>query len=446
MSGLPKNVLELIGKHRGLSVHKGNIRVQFKVPDRVSPVRKSLGYPATETNVALAVSTLANIKNDIANRLYEVDNEMFWDKHFPLRSDRAPSKITVEECFLAYREKKKSTISVSMRNKLTTALNWLKFYGYGKKLLIELDRKTLEGLRSKTVTGNKEGKYIESKFKGCSVATVNDYSLVVGRVLAFAVREEFIKHNPMKEVERLSEDEMGSRRFRIMTGSPMNESELEDEDLNVHPFSKAELDKLLDTVHLPKTKLMIRFLAWTGLRHGELKALAWEDIDLKNRKLLVRYNLTRDGTLKPPKTKNGRRIVKLLPEAISVLEEIKELSAYLPARQDKIFYKNNKTEVIMRRRVFLSRGNLPFKRPELTTVNGQWERWLVKAGLRHRPAYQLRHTYASQLLMAGTSALWLAKQMGHGDTSMIHKIYGKWIEEEQPEFMDELAKSLGQSY
>ena len=26
------------------------------------------------------------------------------------------------------------------------------------------------------------------------------------------------------------------------------------------------------------------------------------------------------------------------------------------------------------------------------------------------------------------------------------KIYGKWIEEEQPEFMDELAKSLGQSY
>ena len=446
MSSLPKSIVDLIGKKKGLSVHKGNIRVQFKVPDRVHPIRKSLGYPPTETNIELAVSTLANIKNDVANRLYEVDNELFWDKHFPLRSDRTPSKVTVEECFLAYRKQKKSTISVSMRNKLITALNWLKFYGHGKKFLVELDRKTLEELRSKTVTGNKEGKYTESKFKGCSVATVNDYSHVVGRVLAFAVREEFIKHNPMKDVERLSEDERISRSSRVVTESNMNFSELEDEDLYVCPFSKAELDKLIASVHLPKTKLMIRFLAWTGLRHGELKALAWEDVDLKNRKLIVRYNLTRDGTLKPPKTKNGRRVVKLLPEAIKVLEEVKDLSAQLPARQETILYKNNKSELIMRRRVFLSRGNLPYKRPELTTVNGQWEAWLKKAGLRHRPAYQLRHTYASQLLMAGTSALWLAKQMGHGDTSMIHKIYGKWIEEEKPEFMDNLAKSLGQSY
>lgn len=446
MGSLSTSIMELISKHKGLSVHKGNIRVQFKVPDKVSPIRKSLGYAPTVTNIALAVSTLANIKNDIANRLYEVDNEAFWDKHFPLRSDRLPSKVTVEQCFLAYREKKKSTISVSMQNKLTTALSWLKFYGHGKKLLVELDRKTLEELRSKTVTGNKEGDYKTTKFKGCTVATVNDYSHVVGRVLAFAVREEFIKHNPMKDVERLSEDHFGSKRFRVSTKNEINEFDLEDEDRDVCPFSRAELEELIATVHLPQTKLMIRFLAWTGLRHGELKALAWEDIDLEKRILLVRCNLARDGTLTSTKTKNSRRIVRLLPEAIKVLEKMREQSAHLPARQEKIHYKNGKSEIIIRRRVFLSRGNLPYKRPELTTVNGQWEAWLKKAGLRHRPAYQLRHTYASQLLMAGTSVLWLAKQMGHGDTSMIHKIYGKWIEEEKPEFMDNLAKSLGQSY
>jgi len=446
MGNLSTSIMELISKHKGLSVHKGNIRVQFKVPDRVSPIRKSLGYPPTEKNIVAAVSTLANIKRDIANRLYDNDNEAFWDEHFPTRSDRLPSKLTVEQCFLDYREKKKSTISVSMQNKLATALNWLKFYGYGKKLLIELDRKALEELRIKTVTGNKEGNYKETKFKGCTVATVNDYSHVVGRVLAFGVREEFIKHNPMKDVERLSEDHSGSKRFRVSTRGEINESDLEEEDLHVCPFSRAELDELIAAVHLPQTKLMIRLLAWTGLRHGELKALAWEDVDLKNRKLIVRYNLTRNCTLKPPKTKNGRRMVKLLPEALKVLEEIKELSAQLPARQERILYKNSKSEIVMRRRVFLSRGNMPYKRPELTTVNGQWEAWLKKAGLRYRPAYQLRHTYASQLLMAGTSALWLAKQMGHGDTSMIHKIYGKWIEEEKPEFMDNLAKSLGQSY
>ena len=44
MSSLPKSIVDLIGKKKGLSVHKGNIRVQFKVPDRVHPIRKSLGY------------------------------------------------------------------------------------------------------------------------------------------------------------------------------------------------------------------------------------------------------------------------------------------------------------------------------------------------------------------------------------------------------------------
>lgn len=39
----------------------------------------------------------------------------------------------------------------------------------------------------------------------------------------------------------------------------------------------------------------------------------------------------------------------------------------------------------------------------------------------------MRHTYASTLLSNGENVFWLATQMGHENTEMIFKHYGKWI-------------------
>lgn len=53
--------------------------------------------------------------------------------------------------------------------------------------------------------------------------------------------------------------------------------------------------------------------------------------------------------------------------------------------------------------------------------------YIKKAGVRYRNPYQTRHTYASMMLSAGENSLWVAKQMGHKDTEMIIKNYGRWI-------------------
>jgi len=82
-------------------------------------------------------------------------------------------------------------------------------------------------------------------------------------------------------------------------------------------------------------------------------------------------------------------------------------------------------------------------RPELTTAPKQWENWLIKAGIEHRPPYQLRHTYASRMLKSGANHVWLAKQMGHGDWGMIRTIYGKWIDEGREE-INKIAANLSQ--
>ena len=189
---------------------------------------------------------------------------------------------------------------------------------------------------------------------------------------------------------------------------------------------------------------MVTLLAWTGMRHGEIKALSWEDIDLSLNSIHVKYNLTRKGNIKLTKTKAGIRKIELLPAAKQVLLQLKELTFKVPAQLDIIHYKNHKTKDLMRRRVFLSRENKPYKRPELTTVPKQWANWLKEANLSYRPAYQLRHTYASQMLMAGAQPTWLAGQMGHSDTSMISKVYGKWIPQQDPDYISNLAIKLGQ--
>ena len=59
-----------------------------------------------------------------------------------------------------------------------------------------------------------------------------------------------------------------------------------------------------------------------------------------------------------------------------------------------------------------------------------WEAWgttLKNAKVRYRNPYQTRHTYASMMLSAGQSEMWVAKQMGHSDTASIRRNYGRWI-------------------
>lgn len=407
----------------GIQAHKGNLRVQFKLPDQEKPIRKSLGLPITLENVEVAKLTLANIKRDIANGLYSNDPERFWATHFPLSSSSINEVITTRACFAQYIESNDGGLSDSIKDKLKSAENWLDFYGLADKPITSLDKATLEKIRKATVSGNKE-----FKFSGCTVSTAKEYTLSVKKILDHALEQGYIKTNPVPTLKKL----------------PIDNYNLECEDDDIRPFSRAELESLLEVVHVHKIKLMIKILSWTGMRHGELKALAWEDVNLEKNYIHVRYNLTRKGNIKLPKTGAGIRKIELLPAAREVLLEMKKHTFDVPPQRDLIHYNNNKTKVLSRRRVFLNRGNAPYKRPELTSVRKQWANWLAKANLDYRPAYQLRHTYASQMLAVGAMPTWLAAQMGHSDTSMISKIYGRWIPLQDPHYIHKLAQKLGQ--
>ncbi|WP_423813558.1 hypothetical protein [Pseudomonas viridiflava] len=52
---------------------------------------------------------------------------------------------------------------------------------------------------------------------------------------------------------------------------------------------------------------------------------------------------------------------------------------------------------------------------------------MKKAGIRYRRPYQTRHIYASMMLSAGEHPMWVAKQMGRSDWTMIARVYGRWM-------------------
>jgi integrase len=178
-------------------------------------------------------------------------------------------------------------------------------------------------------------------------------------------------------------------------------------DWEVDPFDKDEIKAILNEA-TGQARNLFQFAFFAGLRTSELIALEWDDIDwLKGMVRVSRAVVLKQE--KGTKTKSGSRDVLLLPPALEALKNQKSFT-YLEGK--RVFYN--------------PRTNTPWE------TDGQirktcWAHILRKAGIRYRNPYQTRHTYASMMLSAGENSLWVATQMGHKDTEMIIKHYGRWI-------------------
>jgi integrase len=61
------------------------------------------------------------------------------------------------------------------------------------------------------------------------------------------------------------------------------------------------------------------------------------------------------------------------------------------------------------------------------TIRRFWAKACAAAGVKYRYPRQLRHTYASWMLMGGEDIVWLSRQMGHRDVSVTMQRYVKFI-------------------
>ena len=172
----------------------------------------------------------------------------------------------------------------------------------------------------------------------------------------------------------------------------------------IYPFRFQEWQVLREYM-LDWYKPYFDFAVQTGLRPSEQVALKWTDVD--DHYIHIERSRVRNKEKDDLKTEESRRIIEIRPAMRKVLDAQFELT-----RAFKSPY------------VFINTEGRPILQDKLREV---WARVMEKSGLMYRRMCETRHTFASWALAAGESSEWVARTLGHVNTSMIYKTYGRYI-------------------
>ena len=75
--------------------------------------------------------------------------------------------------------------------------------------------------------------------------------------------------------------------------------------------------------------------------------------------------------------------------------------------------------------IFLNKFNKPFYSHDIINLN--FKKILEQNNIKARKLYNLRHTFASQLISNGADIVWVSKMMSHKDVSITLNTYTKYI-------------------
>lgn len=177
------------------------------------------------------------------------------------------------------------------------------------------------------------------------------------------------------------------------------------------PLSPAEMERILADIakhYGEQLWAYFEFAFMTGMRPEELIALRWSDVDWNHRTIRVERARTtgKEGPLKTYQVRD----VDLVDRAVAALKVMKPHTLMKGA---EIFY------------------NTVTGRPyydERSQRDHYWTPSLRRLGIRHRRAYQTRHTYATNALAGGVNPAYISRQMGHRSAKMLFSVYAKWID------------------
>ncbi|MCH8269204.1 MAG: site-specific integrase [Acidobacteria bacterium] len=186
-----------------------------------------------------------------------------------------------------------------------------------------------------------------------------------------------------------------------------------------------EIEKLLRAAEPPDDTLL-HLAAFTGLRRGELFGLQWGDIDWGNGtdggRLRIRRSIYQ-GAITTPKTKNSIRVVDV-PQR--TLDEMAMYKLGFPTIGEGFVFRGKNGRPIDSDN-WTKRDFLPI---------------IENAELRRIGLHVLRHTYASLLINAGESIMYVSRQLGHGSIQVTADIYGHLFKETSLAAMRRLEQQI----
>lgn len=232
---------------------------------------------------------------------------------------------------------------------------------------------------------------------GKSPSTVNRDLAPLKTALSRATDWGFLKENPLKSVKPSKVDRNLVIRYlskeeesQLRQSLKRRDTKIRTQRLSANEWRRQRHKKLIHNYENDKfvdhLEPMVLLSLNTGLRQGELFGLEWENINFDEKYLTVSGSKAKSKVT---------RHIPLNKEALSILT-------------DWSSQKKKKGGLL-----FPSRDGKPF-----LTIKKSWMQVLNKANITKFRWHDLRHTFASNLVMAGVDLNTVRELLGHADLTM----------------------------
>jgi integrase len=321
--------------------------------------REIVDLPPTKPNLLYADRLRAEILGKIERGQFRYDDYFPQSAKCKVFGHSAGKTTLVRDVLLDYKKRSKEVLQPSTWNGYRKAIDNVLIPQFGQLQIGALSAGVLrDWISTKKVTRKR----------------MSNLLLPLRNALSEAVADETIPFNPLDRLKLA----------RILPRETLTT------DYEPDPYNVADLVTLLTSMEGVERNVF-QLWAFTGLRTSEVIAQSWPDHDLSGRTVRVLRAVV-EGQEKETKTKAGLRLIPMLPAASQAIE------AQRPHTQ------------LAAGRVFLN----PRTGGEWTdqSLLRLWQRTCKKAKIAYRNPYQMRHTFASNLLSEGENPAYIAKLLG----------------------------------
>ena len=247
-------------------------------------------------------------------------------------------------------------------------------------------------------------RYYGKECDNVSARSVHHYHRALSQSLKYAVRQGYLGRNPC---ELVSPPKWKGKTMRTLT--------------------PGEVGILLETAEDSPYYAVIYTALNTGMRQAELLGLRWRDIDLEMCSISVSQVLyKRRGvcTFKEPKTDHSRRRVNMTPKLALFLASYRAECEALHREVEK--------PLTLDGLVFVTERGKPIDPSVLSHAFSNLAKQVGLSGVRF---HDLRHTFASLMLMRGAKPKVISEALGHSSVAFTMDVYSHIIDGMQQDAM-----------
>lgn len=235
----------------------------------------------------------------------------------------------------------------------------------------------------------------EKRKSGMKEATINGYVSSLKALLNRAVEWDLIEKNNLENIKKLRSDNKRIRflnddeqeRLKVALEERTDRIKKERDNANLHRVmrNKPTLPEFKKRTYIDHLTPIVHLAMYTGMRKGEILSLKWDDVDLKNKTI----------TVQPENAKSGKR--RHIPTNAIVLKMLKT-------------WKKESGTVEY---VFENEPNRP-----LADFKKAWMNLLKEADITNFRFHDLRHHFASMLVMKSVDLNTIRELLGHSTIEM----------------------------